>query len=369
MDIEASCLLLQKLGKKLESRKTKSEEKSISFKAQMERLSVIEKTLKQSRLKYIIINLFEMQRNGWPESRAKREGPKKLEAIRQDIEKEKEKLIEKNTRKSYYRDGYEDEYEEPQRFTYRKRGRTTTSYGSFAPFSHNEEEKEADDFDQSEVLGKVEEHLKSYMDGKVQPYDIFKPLKKHSVDCSELVLHIFYTLTHNSSLFNKINKDKSTFIDYIFNFGKEQIYDCNEIIHGVTKYIKTAYENEVGDNTGLDEVVAEIYIKGYERNYYNIEDISFFERSNEDMYSERIKLASKLLPTLSRIGVAKLKKFYAEKINPMIEATEEDYRDEEVIEDMKKYLVEDSKKGKEVDIGCEIMSGVLSDNKLSVSFF
>jgi hypothetical protein len=355
MDIEASCVLLQKLGKKLESRKdNKLKEKSSNFNAQMERLIAIEKILKQSRLKYIIINLFEMQRNGWPKSKSKKEEPKKIKTIRQDIEKEKEKerekLFEKNTRRSYYCDEYKDEYTKNQKSTLTER--------------KNKPLKD-DEVEQGDTITRITEHLSNYMEGKAQPYDLYKKANKYLVKSTEFMERIFHILTHDVSLFGKIIKDKGTFIEYLINFEKENIFKYSELIQGVNKYVQLNYENEIGENPKLDDLIVDLYIKGHEKSYYNIKDIHFFDALNEDMYLMRIKLAEKLLLAFSGIEVAKLKKFYAEKINPMVEATDPEYFDEEVIENMKKLLGDDSKKG--VDVGYEIMSGVLGDNKLSVS--
>lgn len=371
MDIEASCVLLQKLGKKLESRKAaKSEEKNSSFDSHMKRLAEIEKTLKQSRLKYIIINLFEQQKNGWPESKSTKEGPKKLEDIRQDIEKEK---FGQSSKRYHYQDDYED-YEEHHKVVYKKKNHSSNTY---ALLSHNEEEKE-DDFDKGEILEKVDEHLQNYMEGKGGSFDIFKPLSKHKVEASELVLRIFSTITSNSSLLQKVQNAKDTFIKYLFATADEKIYQHGSIIRGLNKYIQANYENDAEENQNLDGLLAVIYTKSYNNHYCELKDLSFYDKIDEEMmepYLARIKLGVKILSSLSGVDAAKLKKFFKEKIEPMVKATDPEEIDEEMMDNVKK-LFDDSSTGKTskeekksglTDFGYEVMNSVLNDNKLKVS--
>lgn len=366
MDIEASCVLLQKLGKKLESRKaTKSEKKNLSFDSYMKRLIEIEKTLKQSRLKYIIINLFEQQKNGWPESKSKKEGPKKIEAIRQDIEKEK---FEKSGKKFYYQDDYDEEYEDHHKVAYKKKNH---SFNTYALLSHNEEEKE-DDFDKGEILEKVNEHLEIYMEGKGGSFDIFKPLSKHKIEASELVSRIFSTITSNSSLLQKVQNNKDTFIKYLFAVAEEKIYQREAIIHGLNKYIQTNYENDAEENQNLDGLLAVIYTKSCNNHYCELKDIVFYEQIDEEMmepYLARIKLGVKIILNLSGVETGKLRKFFKEKVQPMVEATDPEEIDQEMINSVKK-LFEDPNAGKKsglTDLGYEVMNDVLNNNKLKVS--
>ena len=95
-----ACLLLQNVGKKLDkqqsSKSKKKEEKEGKEKAIesieecIEKLEEIKDKLQAtSRLRYIIMNLLDLHKNKWPESKSKKEGPKKIDEIRNDIEKEK----------------------------------------------------------------------------------------------------------------------------------------------------------------------------------------------------------------------------------------------------------------------------------------
>lgn len=363
MDIEASCVLLQQLGKKLENRKTTKEDKSSSFKTLMEKLAVIEKSLEKGRLKYIIMNLFEQQKNGWPESKSKKEGPKKLEAVRQDIEKEK--FAEKGSRRVYY-----DDYEEQPRVAYKKREHPTSSYGNFAGLAQHNEEDNENEFDKDEMIDKVKTHFQKYMEGKGGSFKEFKGLG-NSIEASELVLSIFAAVTSNSALLQKITAGKDMFAKYLFALGAESVYDYKDIVQGINKYIQSSYENDVEECQHLDTVLSEVYLKGYESNYYSLHDITLADKLDADAmepYGARIKLGHRLIAGLATLGVSReeLKQFFSERVEPLVKASDPDEVDMEAVGELRKLVGEAEESMGE--LGFEMANAVLTDSKINVLF-
>jgi hypothetical protein len=291
----------------------------------MERLERIKEALKSnSRIKYIIVNLIELKENGWPESKNKREGPKKLNELYQDIENERQALETKYKRTYYTHDSNEE-------VGYRKKDSDKMQYGKFATLATEESDEK---FDKHEILDKITEHLLSYInDPSTISFNEFISLKANTIPTSEVILKIFTTIAGNSHLLSKANKQ---LITYIYSFADKTLYEHKELIQGINKYIQEQFEEDNADNVNLNDFVVDLYLHALNKNYCTLEDVHLVNKKDnaEEFFNGRLNLAHGIMEKYK--DKEELKRFFKEQVETMVKLSDPEELDEELIKSLKR---------------------------------
>lgn len=375
-----ACLLLQNVGKRLDkqqsskSKKEEKEEKAInSIEECIEKLEKIKDKLQAaSRLRYIIMNLLDLHKNKWPESKSKKEGPKKIDEIRNDIEKEKYET-EKDIRRDYYGgypkyyDNYDNENDYHKYKAIYKKKQNENTFDKLTVVERDENENDSN-FDKAEILDKVNDHFIGYLKDKTASFEEFKAL--NSVDSSELTIKIFEIITNTGNFVNEINKDKNTFLNYLYSFCTEKIYTYSQLVSGINKYMNTKYEIDIEDNPNLGELIKELYMCGLKNKYFNLSDIDLLSNKTESEENSptthvgRLRLACQIAFEWNKFGMEKepLKGFLDNEIEKIFKALDEDDLDKEIVEIVEQVrsifgsqmtIEEIFKKGKSMNFGAD----------------
>ena len=305
MDLEALCALLEDIGRKIETQKIKKSAKSIALTDVMEKLEDIMNALSESsRIRYIMINTLELWKNGWPEKKSiKNERSSRTRNI-------------KNSDRKHYGS-----------LSPRKKNFDNKSYSKFEKLEY---EKSVNKFDKNEVLERIPESLESYMNIKNAQLEEFKILSENSVESLEVIRKIFTASAANSEIIKKISKNIISFVEYIYKFGDDGIYDYNELVKGINSYIQYGYESDLEENSYLEMIIKELYMYGLNKQYFTLLEIHFINKlrkySQDDFpcYIGRIELSHKLLMELNSIGYPyeELKQFFNDETEVMIKLSD-----------------------------------------------
>ena len=319
-------MLLQRVGKHLE-KMLNSHNNGNKLEEVIKKLERIKEGLRaNSRIKYIIVNLIELKENGWPESKNKKERPKKLNELYQDIEKERHAL-EIQTKKLYY------DYDNNEEIVYRKKEPEKAQYGKFAILATEESDEK---FDRHEILDKITEHLLSYMnDSNMISFNELKPLITNTIPISEVILKIFSIISGNTRLSLKTNKRLTT---YIYSFADEKLYDHKELIKGINEYIQQQFELDNAENINLNDFVADLYVHALDKHYCTLNDVHLVNKKGnaEEFFNGRLNLAHNIMERYKNENREELRRFFKEEVETMIELSDPEELDEELIKSLKR---------------------------------
>lgn len=325
----------------------------------MQKLDNLSRIIKpSSRVRYIIVNLLEMRKNKWPESKSKREGPKTIEQLYQDIENERlsaeANLRAYNRHEKYYKNTYYDygeyedagyegrQYRSPKSKMYRKtrqsKGYETKAYE--VERNEMEEEKEAEKeeeaFDKDEFMEKIITHLENYTkDPKEVSFEEYRDLAK-KIPAPEFVTSLFKSLVNNGIITTKMQTDKEFLGKYLYSFSTNNIYSGKGLIQGFNSYIQLSYENDCEDNMNLKDVVASVYIQGLISQRITFDDIQLWEHREDEeitVYVGRIGLGCDVAAGISEAQRRSREawEFFEREVRPMVDKSDESELDEETI--------------------------------------
>eukprot|EP01022_Parablepharisma_sp_SALTPOND_P017607 TRINITY_DN283_c0_g1_i1.p2 TRINITY_DN283_c0_g1~~TRINITY_DN283_c0_g1_i1.p2 ORF type:complete len:508 (-),score=79.45 TRINITY_DN283_c0_g1_i1:1013-2536(-) len=370
-DIEASCVLLQSIGKELEHEEKKRVSKpgtavQKGFEQSMEKLKKIKEVIKPtSRVRYLIINLLDRQKNGWPEIKSKKEGPKKLEELYKDIEEEK-LAAEASARRAYayHQPDYGREHESgydydtgrtssPRGKMYYKKKEAPQNIWSTLEQVRSTPEPAEKKFEKEEIITKIPDHLHTYAkDPAKVSFEEFKVLSENEVEASEVVTEIMKAAVENNAISRQISKNKAVLPNYIYSFGQNKVYEYKRLIEGINKYIQSQYENDCEDNLYLKEIISNMLIEAVQKEYWQLRDIHFSEipekpeaeteEEKMEVYKGRIELGCEFIMGLDKAGFSKdaLKEVFERLLDPMLKRADPEEIDNEKVDPVKELFSE-----------------------------
>jgi hypothetical protein len=336
----------------------------------MKKLDEVSQSTKPStRVKYIILNLIEMRKNKWPETKGKKEGPKRIDEIYQDIENERQRVeanvraynrherYYKNTHNDYgeYEDGgygYDRQYRSPKSKMQKKVGDSRATQNKYYEPTRTEEKEITEDvFNKEEFIEKMVEHLERYVkDSKGVSFEEFKKIPQN-IAAPEFTTSLFKSLINDGIITTKMQTDKEFLGKYLYSFSVNDIYKAKDLIQGLNSYVQSNFENDCEDNMNLKDVIANIYTQGVISQYILFEDIHLTEEKPDEeiiVYGRRINLGCKIIEEVLKVKdlIKEARNFFAQEIQVIIDKSEEGEIDEEVIERTKKKLEDKGSKEK-----------------------
>eukprot|EP00826_Nyctotherus_ovalis_P065862 TRINITY_DN9698_c0_g2_i6.p1 TRINITY_DN9698_c0_g2~~TRINITY_DN9698_c0_g2_i6.p1 ORF type:complete len:306 (+),score=73.09 TRINITY_DN9698_c0_g2_i6:1009-1926(+) len=293
----------------------------------MSRLAAIGEKLKETRLGYIIMNLFEQQEKNWPETRLERDEPRTLREVHQEIKKEKEQFIDGNMRRSN-----RNEYEKRPTPACKKADYYSTPVQGRPNSEKDKKEDKEEEIDTEEILKQIKEDLQNYIRGKDGPFEKLKALSLQVVKATNLVQCIFSVIVANPSFLQAINNSKDKFIKCLFTLSTEGTCKHAEVVEGVNQYVQLRYEYDVEESERLDELMADVYVCGYSEKHYELMDVKLAGGVSET-YMARIKLGAKIMQELKKneVPAKLLKEFFKERMEMMVKKTGEEDIDKEAL--------------------------------------
>ncbi len=228
------------------------------------KLETVKARLEQkSRVRYLIINLMERRRQRWPDNKAQTEGPKTIQQIHEDMDKEQLGPAKPYPGARPYHDDYprddEDSHQpQPQSpIRYVKKKPQENKFAALADAAKEEDAEKSPQahaaepstkLDAEELAIKVKEHMQKYQQDPATDFAAITSIKETGNPVNDILQAVILSAFAQPDSRKDPNKTIQFCTMYIASYCKSGICTPPEIVAAIVKYLHTTYEQDCEDN-------------------------------------------------------------------------------------------------------------------------